>query len=70
MLIVSQKAVTAEQNWTKYSEIIVSQYLKLNCTALMEEDGKEVTVQCESDKSVGMKYQNKALDLWTYLFNF
>lgn len=36
----------------------------------MEEDGKEVIAQCESDKSVSRKYQNKALALPIYLFLF
>jgi len=34
----------------------------------MEKDGKEMIVQCESDKGVSRKYQNKALALSLYLF--
>lgn len=36
----------------------------------MKEDGKEVIVQCESDKGVSRKYQNKAFALSIYLFIF
>lgn len=34
----------------------------------MEEGGKEGIVQCESDKGVSRKYQNKALALSIYVF--
>lgn len=64
MLIASPKAVR-KLNRTEPS---INQILQQNCTALMEENGKEVIVQCESDKSVSRKYQNKALALSIYVF--